>query len=32
VVEGLEVGDFVTAKVIDSNGVDLVAEIVEEAW
>ena len=31
-VDGLEVGDFVTAKVIDSNGVDLVAEIVEEAW
>jgi ribosomal protein S12 methylthiotransferase len=31
-VEGLEAGDFVTAKVIDSNGVDLVAEIVEEAW
>jgi ribosomal protein S12 methylthiotransferase RimO len=31
-VDGLEVGDFVTAKVVDSHGVDLVAEIVEEAW
>ncbi|MEU6859352.1 30S ribosomal protein S12 methylthiotransferase RimO [Glycomyces sp. NPDC046736] len=31
-VDGLEVGDFVTAKVVDSSGVDLVAEIVEESW
>ncbi|HLU29126.1 MAG TPA: 30S ribosomal protein S12 methylthiotransferase RimO, partial [Glycomyces sp.] len=31
-VEGLEVGDFVTAKVVDSHGVDLVAEVVEESW
>ncbi|GAB3646978.1 MiaB/RimO family radical SAM methylthiotransferase [Glycomyces tarimensis] len=31
-VEGLEVGEFVTAKVVDSSGVDLVAEVVEESW
>nr|WP_246039381.1 30S ribosomal protein S12 methylthiotransferase RimO [Glycomyces buryatensis] len=31
-VEGLQVGDYVTVKVIDSDGVDLVAEIVEETW
>ncbi|GAB3230205.1 30S ribosomal protein S12 methylthiotransferase RimO [Glycomyces halotolerans] len=31
-VEGLQVGDFVTAKVVDSHGVDLVAEVVEESW
>ncbi len=31
-VEGLSVGDFVTAKVVDSHGVDLVAEVVGESW
>ncbi|WP_199038276.1 30S ribosomal protein S12 methylthiotransferase RimO [Glycomyces salinus] len=29
-VDHLRVGDFVTAKVVDSNGVDLVAEVLEE--
>lgn len=29
-VDHLSVGDFVTAEVVDSNGVDLIAEVVEE--